>query len=432
MVKQVRSAFVSFRSRYGAAVALKLQQSEKPTEWITEQAPEPNDVYWPFFHSSFLKTWISKVVVIVTCILLTALFLIPVVIAQSLANLTKLEAWFPFLETILAKTGISQLVTGYLPNLILHSCVKLMPPVMQFLSSIQGHISYSEIQRSACNKVLWFIIWNIFFANVLSGSALNQLSVLLDLKNIPARLAVAVPAQASFFVAYVVTSGWTSISSELVRVFQLICSLLRKGCCCCASAPDEIEAPYIAYHWEIPRMLLLGLLGITYFFLAPLILPFLLVYFLLAYIIFKNQFIHVYAPKFESAGKFWPIVHNSMIFSLVLMHAIALGIFTVKKVPSASSIIVPLPILTLLFHEYCRKCFLPNFTAYSAKTLITKDREDAHDPEMPKFFSQLVIAYKDPALSPVPFSNFDGQIASYFFDDHTTPLLYPRLDPSEV
>lgn len=179
-------------------------------------------------------------------------------------------------------------------------------------------------------------------------------------------------------------------------------------------------------------MLLLGLLGITYFFLAPLILPFLLVYFLLAYIIFKNQLIHVYAPKFESAGKFWPIVHNSMIFSLVLMHAIALGIFTVKKVPSASSIIFPLPILTLLFHEYCRKCFLPNFIAYSAKTLITKDREDAHDPEMPKFFSQLVIAYKDPALSPVQFSNTDGQMAPYFSDDHTTPLLYPRLDPSEV
>uniref|UniRef100_A0A7C9ENG5 CSC1/OSCA1-like 7TM region domain-containing protein n=1 Tax=Opuntia streptacantha TaxID=393608 RepID=A0A7C9ENG5_OPUST len=427
--QQVRSAFVSFRSRYGAAVALKLKQSEKPTEWITEQAPEPNDVYWPFFQSSFLKRWIFKVVAIVTCILLTVLFLVPVVIAQSLANLSQLEAWFPFLETILAKTWISQIVTGYLPNLILHSSVKLIPRVMLFLSLIQGHISYSEIQRSACNKVLWFIVWNIFFANVLSGSVFNQLSVLLDLKNIPARLAVAVPAQASFFVAYVVTSGWTSISSELVRVSQLIRSLLRKSCCCCSSTPDEIQAPYIKYHWEIPRMLLLGLLGITYFFLAPLILPFLLVYFLLAYIIFKNQFINVYAPKFESAGKFWPVVHNSMIFSLVLMHAIALGIFTVKKVPSASSIIFPLPILTLLFNEYCRKRFLPNFIVYSAKTLINKDREDTHDPEMPKFFSQLLTAYKDPALSPVQFSNSDGQTVPYFSGDSITPLLYPRIDP---
>lgn len=93
------------------------------------------------------------------------------------------------------RTGISQVITGYLPNLILQLFVKLVAPVMEFLSSIQGHISYSDIQRSACDKYLWFIIWNIFFANVLSGSLFKMFSVILDLQNIPSRLAVAVPAQ---------------------------------------------------------------------------------------------------------------------------------------------------------------------------------------------------------------------------------------------
>ncbi|KAL2904058.1 hypothetical protein RDABS01_002768 [Bienertia sinuspersici] len=338
----------------------------------------------------------SKVVIIVTSILLTLLFVIPVVVVQSLANLSQLEVWFPFLEEILSATGISQIITGYLPNLILQLSVKLVPPVMLSLSSIQGHISYSEIQRSACDKFLWFIIWNIFFANVLSGSFLNQLSVLLDLKNIPSHLAVGVPAQASFFIAYVVTSGWTSTSSDLFRVIQFIQSLLRKCCCCNGTTPDDFELPYIYYHREIPKILFFGLLGITYFFLAPLILPFLLVYYLLAYVIYKNQFMNVYAPKFETAGKFWPTVHNCMIFSLVLMHAIALGIFTLKKLSFASSIILPLPLLTLLFNEYCRKRFLPNFVAYSAKSLIKKDR-DLSDPQMPQFYNELVTAYMDPA-----------------------------------
>lgn len=177
------------------------------------------------------------------------------------------------------------------------------------------------------------------------------------------------------------------------------------------------------YHREIPRILFFGLLGITYFFLAPLILPFLLVYFFLAYIIFKNQFINVYAPKYETAGKFWPIVHNSMIFSLVLMHSIALGIFTLKKVPLASTLIFPLPVLTLLFNEYCRKRFLPNFIAFSAQNLIKKDREDHNDPDMPEFYNRLVTAYKDPALSPVEFPNVDGQRAPHPYDDPTAPLL---------
>lgn len=99
--KEVRAAFVSFKSRYGAAVAFHLPQSINPTHWITERAPEPHDVYWPLFSSSFMQRWISKLVVIVACILFTILFLIPVLLVQGLSNLNQLEIWFPFLKSIL-------------------------------------------------------------------------------------------------------------------------------------------------------------------------------------------------------------------------------------------------------------------------------------------------------------------------------------------
>ncbi|WCJ22186.1 Early-responsive to dehydration stress protein (ERD4) [Euphorbia peplus] len=398
--EETRAAFVSFKSRYGAAVAFHLQQSVNPTQWVTEQAPAPDDVYWPFFSSSFMQRWISKLVVVVVCILLTVLFLIPVVVVQGLTNLAQLEIWFPFLTSILTITFVSQVVTGYLPSLILQLFLKIVPPIMEFLSSIQGYISLSDIEKSACNKVLWFTIWNIFFATVFSGSVLSQVNIFLDPKNIPSKLAVSVPAQASFFVAYVVTSGWTSILSELFRVIPLISSLLTR---CCKSEDADFDIPSVPYHKDIPRILFFGLLGITYFFLAPIILPFLLVYLCLAYIIFRNQFINVYAPKYDSAGKFWPIAHNSVIFSLVLMHAIAIGIFTLKKLPTASSLLFPLPVLTLLFNEYCRKRFLPNFIAYSAEVILKKDRLEERDPEMGEFFVKLSSAYRDPALVPIHF-----------------------------
>ncbi|XP_044489479.1 CSC1-like protein At1g69450 [Mangifera indica] len=400
---EVRAAFVSFKSRYGAAIACHIQQSVNPTNWIAEQAPEPHDVYWPFFSSSFMRRWISKLVVIVACILLTILFIVPVVIVQGLTNLSQLEIWFPFLKSILTITFVSQVITGYLPSLILLLFLKIVPPIMVFLSSIQGYISHSDIDKSACNKVLWFTVWNIFFATVFSGSILYQINIILDPKSIPSRLAVAVPAQASFFIAYVVTSGWTSTSSELFRIIPFICSMIRRPFS--KTTDDDFEVPSIKYYSDIPRILLFGLLGITYFFLAPLILPFLLIYLCLAYIIYRNQFINVYEPKYETAGKFWPIVHNSTIFSLVLMHAIAVGIFTLKKLSLASTLIFPLPVLTLLFNEYCRKRFLPNFIAYSAEVLIKKDRADENDATMGEFFDELTTAYQDPALKPVRYTS---------------------------
>ncbi|KAL3597005.1 hypothetical protein D5086_008642 [Populus alba] len=285
--EEVPAAFVSFKSRFGAAVALHIQQGVNPTEWVTERAPEPQDVHWAFFSASFIKRWIFKLVVLVASFALIVLFLIPVVIVQGLANLDQLEKWFPFLKGILSLTVVSQVITGYLPSFILQLFLSFVPPIMLTFSAIQGYISRSQIERSACSKMLWFIIWNIFFANVLSGSAFYLVNVFLEPKNIPRVLAEAVPGQASFFISYVVTSGWTNLSSELFRLIPLVCSFWKR--LFSGKDGDEFEVPSIPYYNDIPTILFFGLLGITYFFLSPLILPFLLVYFCLGYIIFRNQ-----------------------------------------------------------------------------------------------------------------------------------------------
>ncbi|KAL6135584.1 hypothetical protein ACLB2K_067811 [Fragaria x ananassa] len=225
--KEVSAAFVSFKSRLAAAVALHIQQGTNPTEWVTESAPEPQDVHWPFFSSSFIKRWICKLVVLVAYAALTILYLIPVVIVQGLANLSTLETWFPFLTSILTLTVVSQVITGYLPSLILQLFLKLVPPIMIVLSSVEGYISFSQIQK---------------------GTALYRFDILLEPKKIPGLLADAVPAQASFFISYVVTSGWTSVSSELFRMIPLIFSIIKR--LFSGKDSDEFEVPSISYHSE--------------------------------------------------------------------------------------------------------------------------------------------------------------------------------------
>ncbi|XP_074574853.1 CSC1-like protein HYP1 [Curcuma longa] len=406
--EEVPAAFVSFKTRYGAAKALHIQQSVNPTEWVTEQAPEPHDVYWPFFSTSFMQRWISKLIILAASVLLIILFLLVVGIVQSLTYLEQLEALFPFLGKILKITVVSQIVTGYLPSLILHLVAALIPPIMKLFSAMQGYIALSEIEISACNKMLLFTTWFLFFANVLTGSVTSQIQLLFDPKTIPLRLAVAVPAQASFFIAYVVTS-WTSLSWALNRTIPLIGDLVTRHF---SRSKDEFDIPSIPYHSEIPRILLFVLLGLTYFLLAPMILPFILIFFCIGYIIYRNQLFDVYQPKYDTGGRFWPVVHNSTIFSLVLMHVIAFGIFGLKKLPLASGLIVPLPVLTFLFNDYCRKRFLPVFNNFSAETLIKKDRED---PATDEFFDKLMTAYRDPALIPIRRLDLN--------DDHSSPLL---------
>lgn len=127
--------------------------------------------------------------------------------------------WFHtnMLYVLGCRTFISQVITGYLPSLILQLFLSLVPPIMIMLSSIQGYISLSQIEKSASNKVWWFTVWNAFFANVLSGTALYQVNVFLEPKNIPKVLAQAVPGQVkiclyvaagSTFFIYGIFSNW--------------------------------------------------------------------------------------------------------------------------------------------------------------------------------------------------------------------------------
>lgn len=93
--------------------------------------------------------------------------------------------------------------------------------------------------------------------------------------------------QANFFITYVLTSGWVSLSSEVVQVFALVWSLSIRYIL--RQEEDTTWVPSFPYHTEVPRILLFGLIGFTCSILAPLIVPFLLIYFLLAYVVYRNQ-----------------------------------------------------------------------------------------------------------------------------------------------
>lgn len=95
----------------------------------------------------------------------------------------------------LCRTIVSQVVTGYLPSVILILFLYTVPPTMMLFSAVEGSISRSGRKKSACCKILYFTIWNVFFVNVFSGSLISQWSVFSSVKDLPTELARAVPTQ---------------------------------------------------------------------------------------------------------------------------------------------------------------------------------------------------------------------------------------------
>ncbi|XP_054797246.1 CSC1-like protein RXW8 isoform X5 [Prosopis cineraria] len=297
--KECAAAFVFFKTRYAALVASQILQTSNPMLWVTDRAPEPHDIYWSNLCIPYRQLWIRKIAILVASVVFMLMFLIPVTFVQGLTQLDHLQESLPFLKGILEKKYVGQIVTGYLPSVILILFLYVVPPTMMLFSAIEGSISRSRRKKSACYKVLFFLIWNVFFVNVFTGSVISQLSVFNRITNLPEQLAKEVPA----------------------------------------------------------------------------------------------QLINVYVTKYDSGGEFWPIAHNTTVFALIFTQIVALGVFGMKRSTVASGFTVPLLILTILFHEYCRQRFLPIFKDNSTQVLIDMDRRDEHAGKMEEIYDQLHAAY---------------------------------------
>ncbi|KAL5727071.1 hypothetical protein ACHQM5_000303 [Ranunculus cassubicifolius] len=68
---------------------------------------------------------------------------------------------------------------------------------------------------------------------------------------------------------------------------------------------DEAMAPgSLGFNTGEPQIRLYNLLGLVYATVTPILLPFILVFFSLAYVVFRHQIINVYNQEYESAAAF--------------------------------------------------------------------------------------------------------------------------------
>ena len=95
------AAFVSFKTRWGAAACAQTQQSRNPTTWLTEWAPEPRDIYWDNLAIPYVELAIRKLLMAVALFFLTFFFMIPIALVQSIANIDGIVKVLPFLKSLM-------------------------------------------------------------------------------------------------------------------------------------------------------------------------------------------------------------------------------------------------------------------------------------------------------------------------------------------
>ncbi|XP_074284691.1 CSC1-like protein At3g54510 isoform X2 [Silene latifolia] len=358
---ELPAAFVTFKSRVAATLVAQSQQVSHPFLWITEEAPEPRDVLWKNLSTPSRQLLLYKIGFFVAAALLTIFFAVPVAAVQGIAKFEKLKKWFPPAMAIQLIPGIRSILTGYLPSLILNGFIYIVPYSLLGIAQLAGYSSRSETEIKVCNMVFYFLVGNVFFLSLLSGSLLDELGQSFSHPgDIPSHLAHAVSAQADFFTTYILSDGLSGFSLEILQLGLLTWDTIKAH----TFGRGKKKSPYVfslPYFRVIPFVCLCLLIGMVYALVAPLLLPFLVGYLYLGYAVYMNQIEDVYPTFYETCGRYWPYIHSYILFALVLMQVTMIGLFGLKSKPGASIATVPLLVLTILFNEYCKLRFLPSF-----------------------------------------------------------------------
>ncbi|PON84521.1 Calcium-dependent channel [Trema orientale] len=381
------AAFVSFKTRWAAAVCAQTQQTRNPTTWLTEWAPEPRDIYWDNLAIPYVSLTIRRLIIAVAFFFLTFFFMIPIAFVQSLANIEGIEKAVPLLKPIIELKFIKSVIQGFLPGIALKIFLIFLPTILMLMSKFEGFSSISALERRSATRYYIFQFINVFLGSIITGTAFQQLDNFIhqSANEIPKTIGVSIPMKATFFITYIMVDGWAGVAGEILRLKPLIIYHLRNFFLVKTEKDREeaMDPGSLGFNTGEPQIQLYFLLGLVYAVVTPVLLPFIIVFFALAYVVYRHQIINVYNQEYESAAAFWPDVHGRIVTALVVSQLLLMGLLSTKRAAQSTPLLITLPVLTIWFHMFCKGRYEPAFVTYPLQEAMMKDTlERAREPNL--------------------------------------------------
>ncbi|CAL9088525.1 unnamed protein product [Musa textilis] len=392
--KQKAAALVFFNSKPAAISAAQTIHSQKIDTWTVMEAPEPRQVLWTNLPRKFYERQIRSFVVYGIVFLTVFFYMIPITFVSAFTTLKNLKKYLPFLKKIVAQPEIKTVLEAFLPQIALLVFMALLPTLLVFLSKEEGIPSESHAVRAASGKYFYFVVFNVFLGVTIGGALFDSLKTIINHpKQVITLLGSSLPKSATFFLTFVALKFFVGYGLELSRLVPLIIFHLKKRFLCKTEAEvKEAWAPGdFGYATRVPNDMLIITIVLCYSVIAPIIIPFGVVYFGLGWLVARNQALKVYVPNYESNGRMWPHLHARIIASLILYQITMFGYIGILRKFYYAPFLIPVIVISFVFAYVCKKHF---YLAFLNTPLEVACRGTKEIPNMESIYT----AYIPPCL----------------------------------
>ncbi|KAI8097465.1 uncharacterized protein BX664DRAFT_326439 [Halteromyces radiatus] len=336
-----------------------------------ELAPQPKDILWNNLSLNEHVRRSKRIVVTVLYYAFVFFWFIPSSLLSASSNVKDFIKLFPNSDVFLHehRTFVALLSSWFTP-LVMAVFFLILPKVMRLLSKHQGYFTHTSVDRQIFAKLYtFFLINNLLVFTVAStlmklytqiknaaqgGQVLTFEGFFITMGENLVLVAKNLSDVSNYWLSYVTLKG-LGVTIDLAQIFVLLTITLRK--LFTKPSPRQLQELTRPSQFDYPvfynLLIFFFTVGLLYSVISPLVLPFAMIYFMLATMVFKYLLMYVFVTGVETGGQMWRILFNRMIVSILLFQVVMIGILKLKDAGGPAYSCVPLPIFTALFKFYC-------------------------------------------------------------------------------
>lgn len=332
-------AFVTFRDTASAITVLQAKALTLSFACTSRPAPEPRDIYWQSMASysspaslRILKSWAILVVH-----LLLVIFSASIIVAASfLVSAQYLKSNYPSFYGFIfgGRPRLEELFRKFMPTIIASGYTSCLPSVLSLMSMLQGFEAKSWIETSLLSKYFFYQIYNIIIVQTIASSLWSGDEGVLgaSLSGIMEALGNLVPANSPQFAKYVALHSFVVFPSELLTADSVEFSVLLNLTRLTTITPRNknyvlypANMTSVNYGLAYPSPILIFCIGVICAPLAPFVVPFCILYFLIGLIVRKHVLFYENIPKYETYGRNFGHAVTRVFWGIILMQLTMMG-----------------------------------------------------------------------------------------------------------
>lgn len=410
--------FASWESIENAHAVAYAARKKHPQGTTIRLAPRPNDVIWANVGlSKKARKW-KRFINMIWVSLLTVAWIAPnALIAIFLTDLSNLGlVWDTFQTSLSQNPKFWAAVQGIASPAITSLIYLVLPIIFRRLAFHAGDTSKTSRERHVIHHLYAFFVFNNLVVFSIFSAVWAFVSAVVEAEKNDENTWEAI--QAGQFYVKIMTSFcqispfWVSwllarnlgAAIDIIQLMNLVWVWFAKT----FKSPTpreliELTAPppfeYASYY---NYFLFYSTVALCFATLQPMILPVAALYFTVDAWFKKYLLLYVFITKTESAGRYWRVLFNRLIFAMILSNCIIALVVKARGTWTMVFALAPLPFLVIGFKVYCAKKFDDDCNYITGKGLI--------DPEAVvtgksarKAQERLSVRYCHPALSkPLP------------------------------